>query len=204
MTLDSMSSAVISPDGRYRYQLRRRVGPSARPCAFVMLNPSTADATEDDPTIRRCMAFAARWGCGELIVVNLFAVRATKPAEMLKADDPVGPDNMEHIKKVADYVARGILAEDRRGPFRHLAGPVVCAWGNHGPYMGQDETVLGWLEAEGVTPMALKVTKAGEPCHPLYLPATLEPRALAELRVGQRPTWGGPETAPEHEKSGSA
>ena len=98
------SDAVISDCGKYRYRLTRKWG-YGRPCGFIMLNPSTADALHDDPTIRRCVGFAKAWGCGALIVVNLFAVRATSPREMMRADDPVGPENKEHVQRAATYVA---------------------------------------------------------------------------------------------------
>src|SRR3954454_15761859 len=95
LTLSLEQNAVISACGRYRYLLSRQVGPGLRTATFIMLNPSTADATNDDPTIRRCIGFARQWGCGRLAVLNLFAVRATDPAEMKRADDPVGPENRD-------------------------------------------------------------------------------------------------------------
>ena len=174
MDLFMQQGAVISPCGKYRYGLSRKWG-EGKPCLFIMLNPSTADAWDDDPTIRRCIGFAESWGCEQLIVVNLFAFRATRQADMMAADDPVGPDNMEHVKKAAEFVASG----DRYG--LPPAGPVVCAWGLNGAYMGQDETVLGWLEAEGVTPLALALAKDGRPRHPLYLGGDLIPRPFYDL-----------------------
>lgn len=163
------TDAVISDCGRYRYRLTRKWGEGKR-CGFVMLNPSTADAEQDDPTIRRCMGFARAWGCTELVVVNLFAFRATEPKDMLAADDPVGPNNMDHVKWAAEMVAG---AGDRYG--MPPAGPMVCAWGAHGSFVGQDATVRGWIEAKCVTPMALAFTKQGQPRHPLYLKSDLQP-----------------------------
>lgn len=156
-------TAVISDCGKYRYRLGRRWSNVGRPCLFIMLNPSTADAFEDDPTIRRCIAFAKSWGCSELTVVNLFAVRATDPKDMMAASDPVGPDNMEHVKSAADFAVRGYCYP------KDCNGPVVCAWGAHGAYMDQANTVLGWLEAELIKPVCLGITKSGQPKHPLYL-----------------------------------
>jgi hypothetical protein len=153
-TRDLEQNAVISACGRYRYLLTRQVGPGPRTATFIMLNPSTADATSDDPTIRRCIGFASRWGCGRLAVLNLFAVRATHPADMKRADDPVGPENW-------DWFDRTIAG-----------GPddlVVCAWGVHGEHMDQDRTVLGWLRSYGIKPLALGITQEGHPRHPLYL-----------------------------------
>ena len=163
-------SALISDDGKYRYHLLRRwdswSADRSDQCVFIMLNPSTADDKEDDPTIRRCIQYAKDWGYGGIDVLNLFAVRATDPKDMKSASDPVGPDSMTHIKKLAtqDEIAL-----------------IVCVWGVHGSYMGQDQTVLGWLEGAGIEPMALKVTKDGHPCHPLYLKGDLKPVPLKEL-----------------------
>jgi hypothetical protein len=86
-------SAVFSPDETWRYELRRVWDPTRPSMAFVGLNPSTADARHDDPTVRRCINFAKRWGFGGLIMLNAFAFRAADPREMMAAADPVGPDN---------------------------------------------------------------------------------------------------------------
>ncbi len=154
-------SAVISSCGKYRYLLTRQVGLGDRTAAFIMLNPSTADAVNDDPTIRRCIGLARRWGCARLAVVNLFAVRATDPADMRKASDPVGPENHDWVIRAVD---RAVAAHEPAD-----SGPVVCAWGTHGAYMEQDRTVLGWI-AGVCTPMALGITRDGHPKHPLYVP----------------------------------
>lgn len=153
-------NAVISACGRYRYLLTRQVGPGSRTATFIMLNPSTADATINDNTIRRCIDFARRWGCGRLAVLNLFAVRATDPADMKRAADPVGPENR-------GWFDRTLSVPD--------AGPVICAWGVHGEHRGQDLTVLGWLAGYGIEALALGVTRDGHPKHPLYLPKSAEP-----------------------------
>jgi len=89
-------SAVISADGVYRYRLERRwtSGPTV---AWIMLNPSTADADTDDPTLRRISVFSRAWGFGRLIVANLYALRATDPAQLWTAPDAVGPDNDRHV-----------------------------------------------------------------------------------------------------------
>lgn len=152
--------ADISSCGRYRYRLWRRW--DDRPSVnFVMLNPSTADATLDDPTIRRCVGFARTWGYGGIVVTNLYAFRATCPRDLWGAADPVGPGNDEAIRTAA--VAAGLL---------------VCAWGNHGSVDGRAAAVLDWLRRIGVTPHALKVTGAGQPAHPLYLPAAAKPTLI--------------------------
>src|SRR6266540_5624421 len=118
-------TAEISACGKYRYRLGREVGPWPRIACFVMLNPSTADHQVDDRTICRCMDFAQRWSCGELVVVNLFAFRATDPFEMMLADDPVGRKNGDHIVSVA---ARA----------HNSGGLVVAAWGALGYHLDQD------------------------------------------------------------------
>lgn len=154
------SGAVLSDDGRYRYELTRTWG--AEPQAtFVMLNPSTADADVDDPTIRRCIGFAKSWGCGGLVVVNLYALRATDPADLWRADDPVGPDNDAHLALALYLAARS-------------SGPVVAAWGAHAR-PDRVELFADVAASLGVPLLALKVTKAGAPGHPLYLRADAEP-----------------------------
>lgn len=149
-----ITDAYISDDGVYRYNLVRDWAgdPDSRGMLFVMLNPSTADAVEDDPTIRRCINFAKREGCGYLEVVNLFAFRATEPANMKAADDPIGPEN--------DIVIRQALDD---------ADVVVCGWGAHGSFNGRDKEVVALIRDSGHDALALGVTKAGQPRHPLYL-----------------------------------
>ena len=151
-------TAQLSPCRRYRYTLWRRWG-NGPYAMFVGLNPSTADETVDDPTIRRCIAFSRAWGYDALCMANLFAYRATKPADMLKQDDPIGPDNDAHLRQ---------LAAD--------AGVVVAAWGTHGTHGGRHRAVRKMLPALHY----LRLTKNGHPGHPLYLPASLLPAAWAE------------------------
>lgn len=154
----SPSGAVFSYDGRYRYRLHRRwafAGPTAR---FVMLNPSTADATVDDPTIRRCIGFARAWGCAGLTVVNLYALRATNPRDLwtVGTAEAVGPENDDYIAAVALSAAR----QDT---------PVVAAWGvNAKP--DRVEQVLHLLRPAKVAVLGL--AKGGHPRHPLYVPAS--------------------------------
>ena len=150
-------SAEISPCGAYRYSLGR-CWEQTSPVNFVMLNPSTADADIDDPTIRRCIGFAKAWGYGSIVVTNLFAFRATDPADMAKAADPIGPENDRRIVECAMASAL-----------------VVCAWGAHRTIARRAATVLGLIRESDKTPMVLRTTKDGHPCHPLYLPADLSP-----------------------------
>lgn len=155
--------AWISDDGLYRYTLGRRWAPPSGPgpAVFVMLNPSTADATLDDPTIRRCIGFAKALGCGGLHVVNLYAYRATKPADLWEAADPIGPDNDNVLRETFAAAAR----EDR---------PVIAAWGaNAAPLRA--EFAGGMARSAGATLTALGATKDGAPRHPLYMPSTARP-----------------------------
>src|SRR5262245_44648837 len=98
--LTPQQNAVISNCGRYRHVLTRQVGPGTRTATFILLNPSTADARVNDPTIRRVIGFTRQWGYDRLTVLNLFAVRATDPADLKRADDPVGPENKAWFEKV--------------------------------------------------------------------------------------------------------
>ena len=151
--------AYISDDGLYRYSLTREVTPEEGygTCTFVMLNPSTADAEQDDPTIRRCIGFARAWGFGRLKVVNLYAFRAIKPNDLWRADDPIGPEN-DHVLSLA-FGGSDLL---------------IAAWGAHAKPDRVAE-VLSWP----IRPrLCVGVTKAGAPRHPLYLKGDLMPRPL--------------------------
>ncbi|WP_300747618.1 DUF1643 domain-containing protein [Pseudomonas sp.] len=151
-------SALI--DGPYRYLLSREWAAGPRIC-FIMLNPSTADASEDDPTIRRCIGFATALGAGAIDVVNLFALRATDPAELRKHAAPEGPENIVHIARAASG-----------------AEMVICAWGAHAFAKPRARVVLGVLASMSITPHCLRQTKDGHPAHPLYLPSSLRPAPL--------------------------
>lgn len=146
--------ATISADGLYRYSLTRYWDAGSNPIRLIMLNPSTATATTDDATIRKCMAFARRLGHDGLIVHNLFAFRATDPRQLREhpVQAVVGPDNARHLFNPS--MARLVT---------------LCAWGTHGELHGRGPLVLRLLRSAGVTPMCLGRTKAGHPCHPLYL-----------------------------------
>ena len=148
------AAAVISRDGVYRYSLTRRWCDTTPSLRWIMLNPSRADATSDDPTIRRCLGFARTWGYGGIVVHNLFGLRATNPAELTTHPDPVGRDNDTWLLATAES---------------HLA--TVCAWGAHGHLHHRADIVLGLLRERGLTPMCLGRTHAGQPRHPLYIPA---------------------------------
>ena len=151
-----ITGAVISACEQYRYRLWRRSGPG-RHVIYVMCNPSTADASVDDATIRKCRGFATRWGCTGLEVVNACAYRSRHPRDLLTVDDPVGPENYHHVEAA--------FAETRR-----WGEPlVVVAWGGALPKKLHQhaETILGWLDGLGAVPQCLGTTKAGRPKHPL-------------------------------------
>jgi len=149
--------AILSACREYRYALWRQwnSGPIAM---FIGVNPSTADETQDDPTIRRCVEFAKSWGCGTLYMGNLFAYRATLPSVMRAHPNPVGPFNDDHLKSLAKS-----------------ARVVVAAWGTNGSHKGRDKEVRAILPKLSY----LRLTKDGHPSHPLYLPKDLKPVAWA-------------------------
>ena len=149
------STATLSPCRTYRYSLTREWGRGLA-VLFVGLNPSTADETMDDPTIRRCISFARDWGYARLHMANLFAFRATEPRDMKNASDPVGPENDRHLLALANDSAL-----------------TVAAWGVHGTFGGRHNAVRGMLPRLHY----LRLTKDGHPGHPLYLPGTLKPVA---------------------------
>jgi hypothetical protein len=129
------------------------------PYVSGMLNPSTADAEIDDPTIIRNWRRAEAMACGSLIVWNLGAGRATSPSDWKAMPDPIGPENDVHIRR--------ILTE-----CRERNGMAVVGWGTHGSFMDRDKVVTEIARAIGVTFCCLGTTKAGHPKHPLYIART--------------------------------
>lgn len=148
--------ARISDCGGYRYWLSREWGPGP-PLTFVMLNPSTADAEVDDPTIRRCVSFAQREGADACWVVNLFAFRSSDPGALSREDDPIGPGNAAEIGVALIAAAVSGL-------------PVVCAWGAH-PVGLQARRLIRRAVDCGAKLVCLGRTKNGSPRHPLYVRA---------------------------------
>jgi len=148
--------AVISDCGLYRYALWRHWDDRPR-ALFIMLNPSTADAEIDDPTIRRCIGFAKSWGLGGVRVVNLYPFRATKPTDLWLAAVPEGYGNISYIEQAVDP-----------------AGICIAAWGAHGKE-NRIREVRNLFQRISTTLYALKLTKDGQPGHPLYLAANTIP-----------------------------
>lgn len=152
-----MSSAVIDSTQQYRYMLLRIWDETLPNVCFCMLNPSTADAACDDPTIRRCISFAKAWHCGSLTVVNLYAYRTSCPRELKLVQDPVGPLNLVFVAKAVQQ-----------------ATCTVAAWGIHGGRIAN--FVLPYLQQ----PYCLGTTAAGQPRHPLYVSSETKLRLLPQ------------------------
>jgi hypothetical protein len=147
-------TAIVSDCGRFRYHLRREWSAGST-LLFVMLNPSTADADVDDNTIRRCVGFGQAEGFGAVEVVNLFAFRATDPADLRRAGYLVGPDNDFHLQMATA-----------------LAAHVCVAWGaaSQAAIDARVQVVMPMLRGiKGRDPDCLHITRTGYPGHPLYL-----------------------------------
>lgn len=159
-----VSEAVISEDGLYRYVLNRRwSGGPVMP--WICLNPSTADASADDPSIRRMCGFARREGCGGICVLNLYALRSPDPSALRDAQwrgdlDPVGPDNDKWLAGLGEL---GAIAWACGDP----VVPVVLAWGAHPLAAGRVPQVVKLLG--GLPLSCLGTTRSGAPRHPLYV-----------------------------------
>jgi hypothetical protein len=152
--------AEFSPCRRYRFALWRRwdSGPQV---LFVMLNPSTADEENDDPTIRRCIGFSRAWGFGALAVGNLFAFRTPKPRQLRTAAEPIGAGNDDWLIRIHDESAL-----------------TVAAWGNHGCFLDRSSSVKSLLSDLHV----LRLTKLGVPGHPLYMPRGVVPLSWSQAK----------------------
>ena len=159
-----MNECLFSEDRVYRYYLKRTWGRNLDPtedegmAVFIGLNPSTADESKDDPTIRRCIGFAKEWGYSSLCMLNLFAYRATNPKNMLAHPFPIGALNDEVIEAT-------IKQSDL----------VVAAWGNLGAHLNRDVDIKHMTR----NLYHLGLTKSGQPKHPLYLPGNLKPELWA-------------------------
>lgn len=148
------SSAEFSACRTYRYSLTRSWQTDRSSVLFIGLNPSTADETVDDPTVRRCVGFARRWGFGEVTLANLFAFRSTDPAVLAELSDPIGPGNDDWITKLCQ-----------------VADLIIVAWGARGSLHERDRAVLTRIPEA----YCLGTTKNGAPRHPLYLAADTHP-----------------------------
>lgn len=154
---DAASFAEYSDDEAYRYLLVRAWATGPR-VVFVMLNPSTATETQNDPTVERCERRARALGFGSFAVTNIFAYRATDPKVMRSVADPVGPHNDAAILQMAAEADR-----------------VICAWGTHGLHLGRGAKVEGLLRQRGLALHHLGLSKGGLPKHPLYIGYDTQP-----------------------------
>lgn len=161
--LFSDGAAVFSPCERYRYTLSRTWSQSryCRTLAMICLNPSKATAVTSDPTVTRQVKRAQMLGFGRFVMLNLFAFRSTDPAGLLTVEDPIGPDNDDHIIEEAEN-----------------ADLVICAWGSASPLVpDRAKRVLSLLADVGVKPHYLRMSdKTNQPNHPLYLPYAEQPK----------------------------
>jgi hypothetical protein len=154
-------TTILSADRRYRYTLWRE-WETSNPAfvQFIGLNPSTADETQDDATVRRCMAFAKAWGFGALCMTNLFAYRSKNPKELKSCRDAVGPENDDYLKLTAASAAI-----------------IVAAWGTHGTLRNRNQEIMVRIPNLN----CLGVTKHGHPRHPLRLPSGSRFHPLASI-----------------------
>ena len=149
-----ISDAKLSACRKYRYALWRTWDDSMGKVMFIGLNPSTADETVDDRTIKRCISYAQQWGYGGIIMGNLFAFRTPNPDEMKSSKSPVGEENDYWLKR---------LAND--------AELVVGMWGNSGKFLGRSEEVVAMFP----NLHCLRLTGAGQPHHTRGLPDGIKP-----------------------------
>lgn len=157
---DMLRTAELSDDGLYRYRLNRIWGDPQHLLRFIMLNPSTADALIDDPTIRRCIGFARALKFDGITVLNLYAFRATKPADLWRAAETTGG-------RRNDLALRNTLISAQE-----QEAPVIAAWGTN----AKPDRVAWLASLPGAEQLhALSITKAGAPGHPLYLPGDCLP-----------------------------
>jgi hypothetical protein len=149
------SGAAFDPTGRYRYSLWREWNLDLPRAVFLMLNPSRADATTNDPTISTCLGFATDLGFGSMEVVNLFAYRATDPGELRRINDPIGRENDAYITKASSHT-----------------DAIILAWGNHGALLQRADAVMQLLGEAPSKLFCFGITKRGHPRHPLYIKRT--------------------------------
>ena len=157
------SSAVFSGCREYRYTLERKFCDCTPGMVnFIMLNPSTATEEFNDPTVSRCESMTLLKGFGNMVVTNIFAFRATDPLAMkAKQGAAIGTENDKHILEVSKR-----------------ADLVVCAWGNHGDFLGRGKAVMAMLQKENIKPYCIKISGIGQPVHPLYQKINSELKAL--------------------------
>lgn len=152
-----IKGAIISDCKYYRYSLWRLWDQSKRTITFIGLNPSTADAQEDDHTILKLIEYTKKWCFGGFYVVNLFAYRATDSKKIKQIIDPVGENN-------DDYIASAMEQSEL----------VIAMWSNHGNYNGRADEVYEAIKHMNMI-HCFKVNRTGEPAHPLMLSYDTQP-----------------------------
>lgn len=184
---DPARSAVLSDCGTYRYRLERQT-PGEGATAIIMVNPSTADAENDDATIRKLIGFGQRHRWGKLLVGNLFAYRATDVRALATADDPVGPVNDLHLQAMADEAQRVVLAWGPQSKvplrlrrrwanvwgelpaFKHvysIGSPAKCGHPKHPLMLAYAEPIIEWVPNDALEAIAMEAATAGETCNRL-------------------------------------
>ena len=155
-----MNWCIFSPDRVYRYVLRRQwnsgTSEAPRRIAWIGLNPSTADEVTLDQTLAAVCRYSRNWGFSDVVMLNLFAFRATDPRDLKRASDPIGPDNDQHLLTEVRNVER-----------------VIACWGDQGRFLGRDRHVSDLL---GVSFGCLLQNRSGAPHHPLYLKSRIKPK----------------------------
>lgn len=168
-------SAFISVCGRYRWSLTRVWDETEKmkQICWIMLNPSTADDVDDDPTINKCFHFSLKWGYGGMVVVNCFSLRATQPAVMMRSWSKLTDDEkLEAALRNLDQVEKAIRRRT-----------IVAAWGNHGAFENAGDSMLRFLFHGKNKVHCLGLTKAIEPKHPLFVHGDTK---LVQLQPGRR------------------
>ena len=155
VTKSLKGSATFDVSRRYRYQLTRSLEEHSQQSGhvtFIMLNPSTANAAQDDPTIQACSQFTQKWGYNHLTVVNLFAYRTTRPLDLKRVTDPIGPDNNRYLLAATESATQ-----------------IILAWGNWGSLFNRDQSVIKLLKRYEYKLYYLTRNHSGQPRHPLYI-----------------------------------
>lgn len=161
----TISSAILSECGRYRYLLTRTWDSQKAPVTFLMVNPSKADASINDNSIKKCMTYARFWGAGGIVVVNLFAYRSTEPTKLRRIEHP---ESEPKLRALNDW---HILQAVQKSQV------TIAAWGLNGTFKDRDVEVKQLIKEKANRSLHyLKLSKDGHPCHPLYLPADLKPK----------------------------
>lgn len=151
-----IKTVKISECQKYRYSLTRVWDESKPSILFVGLNPSTADADKDDPTIKKLIAYTKAWGYGGFEIVNLFAYRSSDPKNLYnKQAIAIGPGNTTYLKQAASSHVK-----------------TICMWGNQAKEISETVTAIWTQYFRGKGAYCFKINRDGSPAHPLYLPGS--------------------------------